>query len=108
MIEANVSRHYKNAKLLTEVLDKNKVMLTCSIHNYVAGRDIRRHTGCKQCIMADYIKMFAEMPPEVRQERLDQFEGLVHAMCELEDAGKLDMHVNRQPIIEVEKDALPD
>lgn len=83
-------------------------MLECEIHHYVPGRDVRRHTGCKQCIMADYVKMFAETPPELRAERLDQFEALIHTMCELEDEGKLDITLQRHPTIQIEKDALPD
>ena len=93
---------------ISDVLDPNKVQLTCEIHNYVPGRDIRKHIGCAKCIMADYVKMFAEMPADVRQERLDQFEALVRTMCELEDQGKLDISIPRHPELHIEKDALPD
>lgn len=57
--------------------------------------------------MADYIHMFATMAPERRAEALDEFEGLVHALCELEDEGKLDIKVNRGQQISVERD-IPD
>lgn len=96
------------ARYLTEVLDPRKIQLTCSIHNYLPGRDIRQHTGCPQCIMADYVKMFAETPPELRAERLDQFEALIQTMCELEDKGKLDITLQRSPTLVIEKDAIPD
>ena len=98
----------KPSTRLADVLDPNKVQLMCEIHNYVPGRDIRKHTGCAKCIMADYVKMFAETPPELRQERLEQFEALVHTMCELEDQGKLDIKLDRHPGLVIEKDALPD
>jgi len=93
---------------LADILDPNKVVLTCEIHHYVPGRDIRKHTGCKQCIMADFIAMFAQTPPELRQERLDQFEALIHTMCELDDQGKLDVTLQRHPTLIIEKDAIPD
>jgi hypothetical protein len=98
----------KSEAYLADVLDPRKVILECEVHHYVPGRDIRKHTGCKQCIMADYVKMFAETPPELRAERLDQFEALIHTMCELEDEGKLDITLQRHPTIQIEKDAIPD
>lgn len=98
----------KSAAYLNDVLDPNKVILTCEIHHYVPGREVRKNLGCKQCIMADYVKMFAETPPELRQERLDQFEALIQTMCELDDKGKLDITLQRHPTITIEKDAWPD
>ena len=97
-----------SAVRLAEVLDPKKVIITCEIHHYVPGRDVRRHLGCKQCIMADYVKMFAETPPELREERLDQFEGLIHTLCELDDEGKFDLKLDRHPQLVIEKDAWPD
>jgi len=91
-----------------DVLDPRKVQLMCKVHNYVPGRDVRKHLGCVQCITADYVKMFAETPPELRQERLDQFEALIHTMCELDDQGKLDVTLQRHPTLIIEKDAIPD
>jgi len=93
---------------LNEILDPNKVQVICEIHNYLPGRDIRRHVGCANCIKADFIKMFAETPPELRAERLDQFEALIQTLCELEDKGKLDITLQRHPTIQIEKDALPE
>lgn len=98
----------KSNAYLAEVLDPRKVMLECEIHHYLPGRDIRKHLGCKHCLMADFVKMFAETPPELRQERLDQFEALIHTMCELEDAGKLDIKLQRYPTLTIEKDAIPE
>lgn len=94
--------------LLNDVLDPDKIQLVCQQHNYVAGGTARRHTGCVKCITVDYIYMFAKTPPELRQERLDQFEALIHTMCELEEQGKLNIDISRHPAIHIEKDALPD
>lgn len=89
-------------------LDPKKVVLTCGLHNYVPGRDVRRHTGCAKCIMCDFVYMFARVPPERQREELDRFEGLIRSMCELDSEGKLDISIQRHPTISIEKDALPD
>lgn len=91
-----------------QVMDPNKVTLTCGVHNYVPGRDIRKNLGCAQCIMADFVYMFARVPREKQMEELEKFEALIHTMCELEDTGKLDINIQRHPTLEIEKDALPD
>lgn len=53
--------------------------------------------------MADYVWMFATMAPERRAEALEEFEGLVHALCELEDEGKLDISLQRHGTVTVER-----
>lgn len=98
----NPTKKYGNSALLNEVLDPNKVTLVCEVHNYVAGSGVRRNMGCKKCIMVDYIYMFAKTPPEKRAEALDKFEGLVRAMCELEEKGELKVNIYDKPEIQIE------
>lgn len=90
--------------LVSEILDPQKVTLVCGKHNHVAG-GVRRHTGCSRCIMVDFVAMFAKTPPEKRQEALDQFEALVHAMCEADDEGTFDINIYKHPTVVIEKDA---
>lgn len=98
----------KTAEVVAHLLDGDKVALICSLHNYTPGGEPRRHTGCVQCIMCDFVYMFANTPVEKQKEDLDRFEALIHALCELEDEGKLDVNIQRHPTLTIEKDALPD
>lgn len=59
--------------------------------------------GCSKCIFVDFVFMFAKTPPEKRAEQLDQFEALIHGMCELENEGKLDVHIYPHPEVLIEK-----
>ena len=100
----NPSKKALNTKLLDEVLGE-KVTLICEKHGYVAGAKVGQHLGCSQCVFVDFVYKFAKTRPEKRAEMLDQFEALVKTMCELEDEGKLDIHIYPQPTVEITKDA---
>ena len=88
-------------EVLRDLFDKDKINLVCEKHNYVAG-GYRKHTGCQRCIFVDFIALIARTPKDKQHEALEQFEGLVHAMCELEDKGKLSVNLQRHPTIHVE------
>lgn len=98
----------RTAELVSNLLSGDKVSLICSVHNYTPGSAPRTHRGCPQCIMCDYVFMFANTPKDRQREALDQFEALIHGLCELEDEGKLDVNIQRHPTMTIERDALPD
>lgn len=100
----NPTKKAISTKLLDEVLGE-KVQLVCKQHNYVAGARHGQAKGCYQCIYVDFVYKFCKTKPENRAEMLDQFEAIVRAMCELEDEGKLDIHLYPHPIVEITKDA---
>lgn len=85
-------------------MDPNKITLICGKHKYTAGDTGHRGVACADCNRVDFITMFARMDPAIRAEKLDEFEGLVHAMCEMEGAGELDINVYQHPIITFEKE----
>lgn len=89
---------------VAQVLDPNKITLICGKHKYTAGDTAHRGVMCADCNRVDFITMFARMDPKIRAEKLDEFEGIVHAMCELEDEGKLDINIYQRPIITFEKE----
>lgn len=93
----------RDPRVLGELLKGDKVKLVCEIHNYVAGGVPRKHTGCQKCIMVDFIAMIAKVPPAQQLEEWEKFEGIVRAMCELEDEGNLDINLTQHPEITIER-----
>lgn len=103
MLNPTTKRTISDAHI-AQSLDPNKTTLICGIHKYTAGDTLHRGVGCKDCNMVDFMTMFAKMDPARRAEKLDEFEGLIHALCELEDKGELDINVFQRPIITFEKE----
>jgi len=90
--------------LLDEVTDRNKVLLICETHQYIAdGPPVV--ADCKDCWMAYYTKLYAQTPPNKREESLDLWEEALRNACQLEDEGKFDFKPLDRPIIKIEKDA---
>ena len=83
-----------------EVLDPNKVILTCERHNF--RPDLRNQLpkpGCEGCAKAYFIYEFASTPPHRREELIEKWERAIKDACALEDRGKFDFRVHR-PVIE--------
>jgi len=80
-----------------QALDPNKVTLVCSVHSEFTS-------GCSQCNMVNLVRMVARAPAGKQLEEFEKLEALIHAMCELEDEGKLDVNLQRHPTITIERD----
>lgn len=104
----NPTRTDRTAEVVAHLVEGDKVNLVCDLHMYTPGGDMRHHTGCSKCIMCDFVYMFANTPREKQKEEFEKFEALIHAMCELDSEGKLDINIQRFPTMSIEKDALPD
>lgn len=102
------TRQDRTAELVANLMDGDRVVLICDIHHYTPGGENLPGEGCQKCIMCYYVWMFANTPKEKQREDFERFEGLIHAMCELDDEGKFDISLRRHPILTIEKDALPD
>lgn len=76
-----------------QALDPDKIKLVCSAHSAFTF-------GCAQCNMVNFVTMIARSKNP--REDFERLEALVHAMCELEDDGKLDIQLQRHPTITVE------
>lgn len=104
----NPTSRDRTAEVAAHLVDGDKLTLMCSMHNYTPGGTPRRHTGCSQCIMCDYVYMFANTPRDKQKEEFEKFEALIHALVELDNEGRLDINIQRHPTLTIEKDALPD
>ena len=78
------------AKLLSEVMDPSKVVLTCPIHNWVYGTKRPPNYKCKQCWMASFMGLLANTPPNRRLEVLEMLEYRVHKLVEADKKGEID------------------
>lgn len=90
----------QQAKILDEALSP-KVTLQCDRHPY----QLAPYGQCPNCNMARLVQEFADIPPHLRQERLDQLEQAMYHMAEKIEQGKWDVSIYEHPEIEIEKDA---
>lgn len=95
-------------KLLGEVLDKDKVLLTCKRHMYIGQEKPPEPIGCTDCWTAYWWYMIATTPPHLRQERLEMAYRATYDAVKLAERGEFDFEPLARPIIETEKDAWPD
>lgn len=96
------------ADLLKDVLDKDKVLLTCAKHFYLGSSTPPDSHGCKNCWEAYYWYMIATTPPHLRQERLAMLESAVMHAVESVERGEFDLELQDRPTVTIEKDAYPD
>jgi hypothetical protein len=79
------------AALLAEVLDPNKVTLTCGTHHYAysTGGKLKPNFKCKKCLFVMYMGLLANTPPDKRQDQMEMLEETVHGLVEAKQSGKL-------------------
>ncbi len=88
-------------------LDNPRVQLVCRRHGYLA-KDVPPKPGCVDCWKVWYWYMFANTPPHLRLERLEQLEKLLRAANADAAAGKFDVELFAHPEFHVEKDVQDD
>ncbi len=91
--------------LLSEVMDKNRVLLACKRHSYVASETPPKPTGCVDCAKAYWWHKIASTPPHLRRERVEEAIRVIRAAVESYERGEFDFEVSERPIISTETDA---
>lgn len=96
------------AALLAEREGK-RVLLCCDDHQFFPDSRLSMpmQIGCKSCVMAQFFYEFANLPPDVRGERLDAIESVVHHMAEDIERGTFDINLFDRPKFEVIKEDEP-
>lgn len=94
--------------LAEDPLDKNRVLLSCKRHRYVASSTPPQPLHCKECWEAYFWYMIASTPPHLREERLHQLETAVRHACEEEDRGEFTFEPFDHPEFKIERDVSPD
>ena len=89
--------------LLAEVMSKDRVLLMCEKHQYVASETPPEPRGCKDCAQAYWWHKIASTPPHLRMERLTEALRVVRAAVESFEKGEFDFIVNEHPEILIEK-----
>ena len=92
-------------KILGEVMDKDKTLLSCQKHRYIASNTPPMPVGCKDCWLAYYWYMIATTPPHLREERLGQLERALTDAVAMAERGEFDFEPMAHPEIVTEKDA---
>lgn len=82
-------------------LDNERVQLVCGRHGYLA-KDIPPKPGCVDCWKVWYWKMFADTPPHLRMERLEQLERLLRQACSEASQGRFDVELFAHPEFTIE------
>lgn len=91
-------------KYLEEVLDPNKVMPMCGKHGYTPDKNMPPKTmGCKECWFAYFLHDIATTPSNLRMQRLEELEEVIHHLAEAQDSGNWDFKLFKHPQISVEK-----
>ena len=72
-----------------EVLNKEKVLLHCGDHNYVASDTPPPPRGCVNCWKAYWWFKIASTPPHLRQERLEQAMKMVRDANQAVEGGEV-------------------
>lgn len=89
--------------LLTEVMDKNRVILSCEKHSYLASDIPPKPIGCKDCWQAYWWHQIASTPPHLRRARLEAALSMMKEAVRLAEKGEFDFVVNERPEILTEK-----
>lgn len=98
-------------KFLAEYFDPNKVTLYCAKHMYFGpggDKKIAPVSGCAKCWEVYFWHDIATCPPDSRLQRLEELTEVVHHMVESVEKGTFDFEPYLHPVIEIEKDGLPD
>ena len=79
-------------KLLSEVMDPEKVVLVCGEHRYTYNPRSNRPPvwNCPQCWKVQFIGLLANTPPNKRDEVLEMLEYSVHKLVEAAEKGQID------------------
>lgn len=103
------------AKLLSELMDADKIQLICSQfpdgrHHtpYVAKGAPPPPRGCVNCWKAYWWHVAATTPPHLRAERLEQAYRAVYDANKLFERGEWDLELADHAEVTIEKDAWPD
>jgi hypothetical protein len=92
-----------------EVLNPQKVLLHCGVHNYIASDTPPPPRGCKNCWEAYWWFKIASTPPHLRQERLEQAFKMVRDANQAIETGTWDFQVAEgYPEAKIEKDGFDD
>ena len=89
--------------LLSEVMSKDRILLMCEKHQYVASETPPEPQGCKDCWQAYWWQKIASTPPHLRRERLDEAFRMLTEANRLAEKGEFDFIVNEHPEILIEK-----
>lgn len=79
-------------QLLSDVMDKDKVVLTCGIHKRSYGDTRPPVFKCKQCQMVQLLGLFANTPKEKHLELLDAIEHMTAELIQAEREGRIDKY----------------
>lgn len=91
-------------RLLSEVTDKEKVVLVCGEHQYTYGQKRMPTLGCKMCWMVSFLGLLANTPPNKRDEVLEMLEYSVHKLVEADERGEIDrIKLFARPQVTIEK-----
>lgn len=91
--------------ILGEVMDKDKILLTCGQHLYLASDTPPKSVGCKNCWEAYWWYKIASTPPHLREARLEMIYRAVYDAVKAHERGEFDFLVSERPEITVHKDA---
>ena len=93
-------------KMLDEMLDPQKVVLTCGIHNWSYGSKKPPVFKCPECWKASFIGLIANTPPNRRLEVMEMLEYSIHKLVEADKNGTIDrIKLFNHPKVSIEKDA---
>lgn len=76
-------------KVVGEVFDKEKVVLTCGKHKFSYGMKRPPVFGCKDCQMVLFVGLLANTPRDKWQETVEMLEYSVHHLVEQDEKGEL-------------------
>jgi hypothetical protein len=104
MSEAMIFSEADRLKLVSEVFDKDKVVLTCKKHGWAYGSKKPPVFKCKDCQMASFMGLMCVIPADKRMEVLEMLEYSVHKLIEADEKGTLgDIVLNARPEVTIEK-----
>jgi hypothetical protein len=77
------------AQLISEVMDPNKITLTCGVHHWAYGSKTKPNFKCKRCMFTLFMGLIANTPPEKRKEQMEMLEFSVHELIDAYKSGKM-------------------
>jgi hypothetical protein len=92
-------------KLLSDVLDKDKVVLTCGIHKRSYGDKRPPVFKCKQCQMVQLLGLFVNTPKEKHLELLEALEHMTAEIIQADKEGRIDrLKLYNHPKITIQRE----
>lgn len=76
-------------KVVGEVFDKEKVLLTCGKHKWAYGDKRMPTPGCRDCQLASFVGLLAHTPKDKWLEVVEMLEHSVHHLIEQDEKGLL-------------------